>query len=148
MKLPSFIIPTVTNYSYGESGKVIIHIPVNEPNNVTININGQDYEVKINETGYGELDIPKLGHGNYTIYAYYPETHNYQKSRNTTVLEIYPVYSVLINKTSNSTDIRAGELINFTIELYNNGSVDSTNLKVFDLLPKYFQYVSSGSNST
>ncbi|MDO5859526.1 Ig-like domain repeat protein, partial [Methanobrevibacter sp.] len=149
MKIPSFIIPTVENYTYGEQGKVIVHIPVNEPNNVTLNINGQDYEVKINESGYGELLIPKLGHGNYTVYAYYPETHNYYESRNSTVFEIYPLYSVVINKTSNiSQNVTVGGLVNFTIELYNNGSVNGTNLNVTDKLSKYFQYVSSGSNST
>ena len=149
MKIPSFITLTAENYTYGEFGKIIIHIPQDENNTINITFNGQTYQVKINESGYGEFDIPFMPHGKYTVRAVYPETHNYLKSSNSTTFEIYPVYKVIITKNVNITgNASVGDLINFTITLSNEGSVNATNAIIQDKLPKYLEYVSSGANDS
>lgn len=149
MKIPSFVVLNVENYTYGGSGKITIHVPQNENNTVNITLNGHVYPVKINESGYGELDIPKLPHGVYDVNALYPETNNYFKSSNSTVFEIYPLYNINLNKQANITgNASIGDLIKFTIIVSNDGSVNVSNLNVVDKLPKYLKFVSAGSNST
>ena len=143
MKIPSFIKLNVENYTHGESGKLIIQVPENENNTVTININGHDYPVKINESGFAELNIPDLDYGVYTIKATYPETGNYLKSVNSTEFEIYPIINVNIVKSANVTDVYVNDLVNFTIVVSNDGEIIVNDVNVSDELDNAFDYVSS-----
>ena len=147
MKIPSYIIPAVENYTHGESGKIIIQVPQNENNTVSVTINGKTYEVKVNESGYAEFDIPELDFGIYKVDFNYPETNNYLKSSNSTVFEIYPIVNVNVVKSVNVTRVYVNELVNFTITVSNDGEITSTNTVVSDKLPEGFAYVTSDSGS-
>ncbi|WP_407376460.1 Ig-like domain repeat protein [Methanobrevibacter sp.] len=132
MKIPSYIIPTVENYTYGESGKIIIQIPQGENNTISIRLNGKTYEVKINESGRGEFEIPELDFGVYKVELIYPETNNYLKSTNSTEFEIYPIINVNVVKSANVTDAYVLDEINFTFTVSNDGQITANNVTVSD----------------
>lgn len=93
----------VPNYYYGDSQKVIIQTIRNASNTVSVILNGQQYWVDVDDTGYAELDIPVLNAGNYTVEAFYPESRNCYASSNSTAFEVYKVNST-INITGKYVD--------------------------------------------
>ena len=149
MKINSFVIPSIENYTYGESGKLLIQIPKGENNTVNVILDEKVYHVEIDGTGYGQFDVPELKNGKYLLKVEYPETRNYKSSVNSTIFEIYPIINVNIIKSVNLTsDVLVGDLINFTIIISNDGQIPAEDVNVTDKLAEGFQYVSSGSNST
>ncbi len=136
-KINSFIIPTVEDYALGEAGKIIIQVPKNENNTVTVVINGETYEVKVNESGYAVFDIPELGCGVYKVDLYYPETNNYLKSSNSTRFEIYPMVDLTITKSVNVTIAYVGDEIEYVIVVQNKGPSNATDVNVTEILSKY-----------
>ena len=143
MKIASFIIPTIENYTYGEKGKMIIKVPENETNTISINLNGKTFEVKVNESGCAEFEIPELDFGVYEVELDYPETNNYFKSANRTSFEIYPAVDLNIVKSANAREIYVDEEITYTIVVYNAGLGNATNVKVSEKLSKSLKFISA-----
>ncbi|WP_295112200.1 Ig-like domain repeat protein [uncultured Methanobrevibacter sp.] len=143
MKIASFIIPTIENYTYGEKGKMIIKVPENETNTISINLNGKTYEVKVNESGCAEFEIPELDFGVYEVELDYPETNNYFKSANRTSFEICPGVDLNIVKSANAREVYVDEEITYTIVVYNAGLGNATEVKVSEKLSKSLKFISA-----
>ena len=111
LKIPSWVTVEVDDYYYGDTGKAIIHTIENASANVTVIINGREYHVEVNDTGYAELPIPLFDAGNYTAEAYYPDTRDCYASNATDDFNILKV-----NSTLNITGVILDSLN--TIKLY------------------------------
>ena len=95
LKINSTINLTVSNYYYGDTEKVIIRTTKDASNNVSVILNGQQYWIEVDDTGYAELDIPLLNAGNYTVEAFYPDARDCYESANSTAFEVYKVNSTI-----------------------------------------------------
>ena len=103
LMINSTINVTIPSYYYGDKQKVIIRTIENASNNISVILNGQQYWIEVNDTGYAELEVPLLNAGNYTVEAYYPETRDCYASRNSTAFEVWKVNST-INITGTYND--------------------------------------------
>ncbi|WP_458404111.1 Ig-like domain repeat protein [Methanobrevibacter sp.] len=141
MKIASFIIATVENYTHGETGNIIIQVPKNEINTIDLVLNDQTYRIKVNESGYAEFPIPELDYGVYEVEFVYPETGNYLKSTNSTLFEIYPLINVNVVKSANVSEAYVLDLINFTITVSNDGQIAAHEVVVSDRISDDFVIV-------
>ena len=60
----------------------------------------------------------------------------------TDVITILPDVSLSITKVANVTEVKVGDTVEFTITVTNNGLSRATEVIVYDVLPKGFEYVS------
>ena len=84
----SFNVPKIVDYpmDIAQNGdELVITLPEDATGNVTVNINGKDYTVPI-ENGTAKLDISDLPAGSYPVKATYPGNDKYEsKTVNSTV---------------------------------------------------------------
>ena len=104
---------------------------------------------KINNTYLLSLKVKVIGFGNITNWA------NVTKINNTDLTNPYggnvtievaepPAYvELVVTKVANVTDVIVGDKIKFTITVENTGTMDATDVRIYDILPNGFKYESS-----
>ena len=85
--------------------------------------------------------------GTFTNVATVNSTENSTGTTNGTNITVNPVTNLTIIKISNVTVGSVTDLVNYTIEVTNNGPSNATNVNVTDILPGGLAYVESGSDS-
>ena len=89
-KLSADLKLTVNNITVGENATITINTDAKATGNVTININGEEYNATI-KNGAATLTVPNLETGNYTVTVSYSGDDNYapqQKTSNFTVTKV------------------------------------------------------------
>ena len=87
--------------------------------------------------------------GYYENVAVVNSTENPEGNSNKTIVVIEPAVNITMIKKSNLTDnAHVGDLVNFTIEITNNGPSKATGVNITDSLPNGLVYVDSGNNIT
>ena len=74
-------------------------------------------------------------------------TENATGTTNGTDITVNPVNNLTLIKYANVTDnIMVNDLVNFTINVTNNGPSNASNVNITDVLPLGFEFVSAGGN--
>ena len=157
------------NVSVGDAVKFIIVVKNNGPSNatnviVTDNLNeafgfkssnitcerdGQKViwkfdRINVNETVTIELIVNAIKNGFYFNVAVVNSTESENVTSNETVVTILPAVNLTAVKKANLTgNASAGDLVNFTITIYNKGPSDASNVNITDVLPSGMEYVTS-----
>ena len=105
-KLPSFVIPTVSNIHVGENANIHLIVPTDATGNVTVIINSDEFTFNLNNgalgavyvegkeyivavsSGNGELVISGLPKGEYFVRVIYNGDNKYLPSQNTTIFTV------------------------------------------------------------
>ena len=105
-KLPSFVIPTVSNIHVGENENIHLIVPTDATGNVTVIINSDEFTFNLNNgalgavyvegkeyivavsSGNGELVISGLPKGEYFVSVRYNGDNKYLPSQNTTIFAV------------------------------------------------------------
>jgi uncharacterized repeat protein (TIGR01451 family) len=58
------------------------------------------------------------------------------------------VENISISKTVDNEDPKVGDLVEFTVQLENAGTIDAENIKIADILPEGYTYVSDDASKT
>ena len=82
-KLPSSVNVTVENITVGDKAIIEIAVPSDATGNVTVTVDGKDYNVSVSE-GKGTLVIPDLKAGDYPVSVKYLGDDKYEESTNAT----------------------------------------------------------------
>ena len=97
------------------------------------------------------LILPKLAAGEKTtikIKAVIPNNDLNQNNEDNTTVATGEVADVHVNKTVDNPTPNAGEEVEFTVEVTNNGKGEATEIKVSDILPEGFEYVHDDGSGT
>ena len=76
---------TAAGNSVGGNATITVQVQTNATGYVTINVNGTNYTVKLDNVGYGSVQIAGLGNGTYYVHATYLGDDQYLTSTNDTV---------------------------------------------------------------
>ena len=105
-KLPSFVIPTVSNIHVGENANIHLIVPTDATGNVTVIINSDEFTFNLNNGalgavyvegkeyivavsgGNGELVISGLPKGEYSVRVIYNGDNKYLPSENATIFTV------------------------------------------------------------
>ena len=105
-KLPSFVIPTVSNIHVGENANIHLIVPTDATGNVTVIINSDEFTFNLNNGalgavyvegkeyivavsgGNGELVISGLPKGEYSVRVIYNGDNKYLPSENATIFAV------------------------------------------------------------
>ena len=105
-KLPSFVIPTVSNIHAGENENIHLIVPTDATGNVTVIINSDEFTFNLNNgalgavyvegkeyivavsSGNGELVISGLPKGEYSVRVIYNGDNKYLPSENATIFAV------------------------------------------------------------
>ncbi|WP_407379214.1 Ig-like domain repeat protein [Methanobrevibacter sp.] len=156
-----FVEFNITVINRGPSNATNINItdvlnPAFEFHNATGNYtrNNQNIVWNIGKLNKGEnvtvhLIAVAKNNGYYENVAVVNSTENPTGNSSKTIVVIEPAVNITMIKKSNLTDnAHVGDLVNFTIEITNNGPSKATDVNITDSLPNGLVYVDSGNNIT
>jgi cytochrome b involved in lipid metabolism len=124
------------------NGTIEVKLPENATGNVTVIIDGKEYNVTNVTNGTAVIYITELLPGNHTIEVIYSGDGNYTGASNSTDIEVPKITNYLINATS--SDITVGETETIGIEM----SIDVTGKAIIELDGKvYYIDVNNGRAS-
>ena len=109
--------------------------------NVLLTIQHEDGTLVYNEAGHtnylGEIvvDLDNLKPGKYYVTAKHYEDNYYKAITNATTFMVYPKVDNEITKTVSKDVLNYEDVVTWTITVTNHGPNDSTDVKVFDVLP-------------
>jgi len=108
-------------HEYGEDTIITVTLPENAKENVTLEIDGVNYTVKLTN-GVGELTLNNLSAGLHEVNAYYPGDENYT---NKTASDKFVIDQVTPTIIINATNAKVGEnaTINITVSGNATGNV-------------------------
>jgi len=170
-------IPEGENVSVGDTVKFIIIVKNNGPSNATnvivtdtlqesfiyyksnttcVNesqkVTWKFDKLNVNETVTIELYVNATKNGFYSNVAVVNSTESENVTSNETPVTILPAVNLTATKKANITgNATVGQLVNFTITIYNKGPSDATNVNITDILPSGMMFVSAsegGKNTT
>ena len=73
---------SATGGNVGASAEIKVEVQDNATGYVTVDINGTDYTIKLNDVGTGSISIPGLGNGTYYVHATYIGDDQYLSRNN------------------------------------------------------------------
>ena len=83
--------------------------------------------------------------GTFTNTAFAASNENNTNTSNSTNLTVKPSVNLIINKKVNKTEVYVGDIVEYTIEISNNGPSDATGVNVTDVLDGRLEYVTSNA---
>ncbi|SDA52334.1 polymorphic outer membrane protein repeat-containing protein [Methanobrevibacter millerae] len=122
-KIPSTVSVTAENITFGEKEVIQITVPADATGNVTVTVDGKDYNVSVSE-GKGILVVSGLKVDNYTVEVKYLGDRKYEESNNATAFTVKKLTTdeviVIDNGNGTVTVIVPGNSTgNITIEVEN-----------------------------
>ena len=112
----------VNNITYGDDEIITVTLPKDADGNVTITVDGIEYEVPI-KNGVAKLSIPDLTAGNHTVKVHYSGDNNYNPIDSSATVNVAKIIPVI---TIEAVDILHGEVEVLNITVTAPGSVNVT----------------------
>ena len=114
IKRNSQINVTATGAVVGDNATITVKTYANATGYVTVNVNGTNYTIPLNNVGEGSLQIPGLGNGTYMVNVTYLGDDQYKPSTNSTTFEMTKVNATM---TISVSDITYRESANITVTI-------------------------------
>ena len=110
---------TATGNSVGSNATISVSLPTNATGYVTVNVNGTNYTIKLND-GAGSVQIAGLGNGTYYVHATYIGDRQYfAASNNDKTFEMTKLDTTMDIAV---TDIDYGQKANITVTITNGAT--------------------------
>ena len=103
--------------------------------------------IKAGESETVKITMKSLNNGTFTNKVYVYCNENDTRVSGTAVVNVTPIVNLNISKVANLDNCAAGDVVIFNITVSNNGPSNATGVKVSDVVPNGFEFVSCNDSA-